>query len=386
MNSRERLLLAVNHNEPDRIPYDLGSTQLTGISIPAYKKLRNYLGLPEEKVIPSDFIQQLATPGYDLLERLRVDTRGLFPRTSHNHFNPSQMIEKDDHWYYNDEWGMGYRFPKADGYWYTLVDSPLESLDPSIETIDHYTWPQAGDKSRIEGLKKQAAQYHEQGKAVVLKGLCAGVFEMCQRLRGMENALVDFLLYPEMNERLMGKIADLKIEFWEMALSGLAEDVDVIVEADDYGTQESQLLSPEQFRSYYKPHIKRIIQTIKKHAPRARIFFHSCGNIRPIIPDFIEMDIDIINPVHIKAEGMDPFELKKDFGKDITFWGGGVDTQDILPNGTPEQVQDNVKRNIDALAPGGGFVFNTVHNILSEVPPENILAMWKTLQDYGNYG
>ena len=385
MNSRERLLMAIDHNEPDRIPYDLGSTQLTGISITAYKELRNYLGLPEEEIIPSDIIQQLAHPGEDILEELQVDTRGLFPKTSHNHFRPSQVVEEDDHWYYRDEWGLGYRYPKVAGYWYTLTESPLENLDPTPRTIDGYNWPIAADASRIENLKKRAVRYHEQGKGVVLKGLCAGVFEMCQRLRGMENALVDFLLYPEMNERLIGKIADLKIEFWEMALSHLADDVEVIIEADDYGTQESQLISPEQFRMYYKPHINRIIQTIKKQAPKAKVFFHSCGNVRPVIPDFIEMGIDILNPVHINAEGMDPFGLKKDFGEDITFWGGGIDTQDILPHGTPKEVADNVKRNIDALAPGGGFVFNTVHNILSEVPPENIMAMWKTLKEYGIY-
>jgi uroporphyrinogen decarboxylase len=385
MNSRERLLQAVNHNEPDRIPYDLGSTQLTGISITAYKNLRNYLGLPEEEVFSSDVIQQLAAPGEDFLEKFQVDTRGLFPKTSHNHYHPSQMAEEDEHWYYKDEWGLGFRCPKVNGYWYSLIESPLENLDPTPETIDRYIWPKAADESRITGLKQLATRYHEQGKAVVIKGICAGVFEMCQRLRGMENALIDFLLYPEMNERLMGKIADLKIEFWEMALADLANDVDVIIEADDYGTQESQLISPEQFRMYYKPHINRILQTIKKHAPESKVFFHSCGNVRPIIPDFIEMGVDILNPVHINAEGMDPFGLKKDFGKDITFWGGGVETQDILPNGKPEQVADNVKRNIDALAPGGGFVFNTVHNILSEVPPENIMAMWKTLREYGIY-
>ncbi len=385
MNSRDRLLQTVNHIEPDRIPYDLGSTQLTGISITAYQNLRDYLELAEEETMISDVIQQLAAPGEDLLEKLNVDTRGLFPYTSHNRYDRSQLIVKGDYWYYKDEWGLGFHFPKVNGHWYSLVESPLESLDPSPETVDHHNWPEAGDKSRIDGLKQLAIRYHELGKAVVMKGLCAGVFEMCQRLRGMESALMDFMLYPKMNEKLMGKIADLKIEFWEMALSELANDVDVIVEADDYGTQESQLISPDQFRMTYKPHINRIIQTIRRLAPNARVFFHSCGNVRPIIPDFIEMGIDILNPVHISAEGMDPFELKKDFGKDITFWGGGVETQNVLPNGTPGQVADDVKRNIDALAPGGGFVFNTVHNIQSEIPPENIMAMWKTLSEYGVY-
>ncbi|MFC2124497.1 uroporphyrinogen decarboxylase family protein [Bacteroidota bacterium] len=385
MNSRERLLRAVNHIEPDRIPYDLGSTQLTGISVTAYNNLRSYLNMKDETVELSDVIQQLAAPGEDLLDKLHVDTRGLFPYTSHNRYDQSQLIEKDEYWYYKDEWGLGFHFPKVNGHWYSLVESPLDNLDPTPETVDQYKWPEAADKTRITGLKQLATRYHEQGKAVVLKGLCAGVFEMCQRLRGMENALMDFMLFPDMNERLVGKIADLKIEFWEMVLSELADDVDVIVEADDYGTQESQLISPEQFRIIYKPHINRIIQTIRKLAPDAKVFFHSCGNVRPIIPDFIDMGIDILNPVHISAEGMDPFTLKKDFGNDITFWGGGVETQDVLPNGTAEQVAENVKRNIEALAPGGGFIFNTVHNIQSEVPPENVMSMWRTLDEFGIY-
>jgi len=385
MNSRDRLLNAVNHIEPDRIPYDLGSTQLTGISVEAYRNLRSFLGFPEKELVVTDVIQQLATPDEDILDRLNVDTRGLFPYTSHSRYDPSQLIEDPDYWNYLDEWGLGFRFPKVNGHWYSLVESPLENVDPTPESIDRHTWPIAGDVSRVDGLKQLAINYREQGKAVVLKGLCAGIFEMSQRLRGMENALMDFMLYPEMNERLMGKIADLKIEFWEMALAELGEIVDVIIEADDYGTQESQLISPDQFRMTYKPHINRVLQAIKKLAPNAKLFFHSCGNVRPIIPDFIEMGVDILNPVHVSAQGMDPFMLKKDFGDDITFWGGGVETQNILPNGTPEQVTDDVKRNIEALAPGGGFVFNTVHNIQSEVPPENVMAMWNTLSEYGVY-
>jgi uroporphyrinogen decarboxylase len=158
-----------------------------------------------------------------------------------------------------------------------------------------------------------------------------------------------------------------------------------VAEGDDYGTQESQLIDPEHFRQVYKPHITRLISAIKKTAPKAKVMFHSCGNVRPEIPDFIEMGIDILNPVHITATGMNPVQLKKDFGKDLVFWGGGIDTQKILPSGTLEEVADDVKRNIEALAPGGGFVFATVHNIQSEVPPQNILQMWQTLQEIGIY-
>jgi len=178
---------------------------------------------------------------------------------------------------------------------------------------------------------------------------------------------------------------ELKLAFWEMALPPLRDVVDVISEADDYGTQVSQLISPRMFRRLMKPRLAVLFNRIHELAPDAKLFFHSCGNVRPLLPDFIELGVDILNPVHVRATGMDPVELKRDFGRDIVFWGGGVDTQDVLPHGTPAQVRDDVRRNIDALAPGGGFVFNTVHNIQADVPAENIVAMVEALHEYGTY-
>lgn len=385
MNSRERFFAAVNHREPDKIPYDLGSTHLTGIAWNAYLNLIHHLEIKEDKVAYSDVIQQLALPSEEVLNRFKVDFRGLFPLTSHNWDVYEQLKDGGDHWIYHDEWGMTHHFPKENGLHFTIVKSPMEDAEPSKETVHNHNWPDVKDPRRIKGLKEQALSCRNMNKVVVLKGINAGLFEMMQRIRGMENALMDTMMYPEFSDALIGKLADTKIEFWDMALEELKDVVDVVVEADDYGSQESQLIGPDQFRTMFKPHINRVLEFIKQKAPDVKIFFHSCGNVRPIIPDFIEMGVDILNPVHIKAQGMEPAGLKKDFGNDITFWGGGVDTQGILPNGTPEEVSEDVKRNIDALAPGGGFVFNTVHNIQSEVPVENMLAMWNTLQEYGNY-
>ena len=196
-------------------------------------------------------------------------------------------------WEYDDEWGFTHNFPKENGHWFSLVKHPMENITPEISEIESYNWPDPSDKERIKGLREKALRFREQGKLVMIKGLCAGIFEMQQRFRGMSNALVDSFLYPEFSDRLIGKLADLKIEFWKMALEELADVVDVIAEADDYGTQDSQLIGPDHFRQYYKPHICRIITAMKKSAPGAKIMFHSCGNVRPIIPDFIEMGIDI---------------------------------------------------------------------------------------------
>jgi uroporphyrinogen decarboxylase len=383
MNSRERILAAINHQEFDHVPFDLAGTTWTGIANGAYQKLRTFLGNNPEEPNWSDVVQQIVIPSEDILDTLEVDTRGLFPLTSHNWDVHKKLIDKGDKWEYFDEWGFTHHFPKTNGFWFSLIKHPMEDILPDVKEIHGYNWPTASDKERIRGLREKAIGFKEQGKIVMLKGLCAGVFEMHQRFRGMTNALVDPFLYPEFSDRLIGKIADLKIEFWEMALTELADVVDVIAEADDYGTQESQLIDPEHFRQFYKPHISRIVNAMKQNAPTAKIMFHSCGNVRPIIPDFIEIGIDILNPVHINASGMEPYQLKKDFGKDVVFWGGGVDTQKILASGTVEDVINDIKKNIDALAPGGGFVFAAVHNIQSEVPPQNIIAMCESIRKFG---
>ncbi len=385
MNSRERILKTLRHQEPDRVPYDIASTQVTGITNGAYQKLISHLGMEKEEPRWLDIIQQVVIPSEKLFNRLKVDTRGLFPLTSHNRDVYEKLEDAGKNWSYKDEWGMIHHFPKENGQWFNLVDNPLKTVDFTSEIIQSHNWPDAADPKRIAGLRDKAMEYRKQGKLVVIKGLCAGLFEMTQRIRGMENAMLDPFLYPEESDLLIGTITDLKIAFWKMALKELHDVVDVVSEADDYGSQESQLIAPDQFRTIFKPHLKRLIKEIKKAAPEAFIFFHSCGNVRPIIPDFIEIGVDILNPVHITANGMEPEQLKKDFGNDITFWGGGIETQEVLPFGTPGQIKDQVKKNLDVLAPGGGFVFNTIHNIQSEVPPENIMAMWNTLEEFGTY-
>jgi uroporphyrinogen decarboxylase len=161
--------------------------------------------------------------------------------------------------------------------------------------------------------------------------------------------------------------------------------VDVVVEADDLGTQDRPLLNPDIYRSFIKPRHKEIIDVIKAAKKDVSVFFHSCGAIREFIPDMIEIGVDALNPVQVSADGMDTKELKQEFGEEIAFWGGGVDTQNVLPNGSQREVRQEVKKRIDDLAPGGGFVFSAVHNIQADVPPENIVAMWETLQEYGSY-
>ena len=381
MNSRERFLAALNHEEADHVPLELGSTQVTGIHVVAYRNVRKVLGLPEVEVQLSDVIQGLALPDEDFIKLWGVDARGLFPLNSHNW----NVVVEDagDYWAYHDEWGITHHRPKPNGLYFSVHHVPLGQPDLTVQDIETHKWPNMNDPQRIAGLWELAERYRADGYAVVLKDPFAGLFEMSQRIVGMESILMIMAGTREVAGALFEKLLQLNLDFWEMALPRLADVVDVITTADDYGTQTSQLISPRMFRQQIKPHLKVLFDRVTQLAPGAKRFFHSCGNVRPLVPDFIEIGVDILNPVHIRAEGMDPAELKREFGKDLVFWGGGVDTQGVLPNGTPEEVKDDVRRNIEALAPGGGYVFNTVHNVQADVPPENLVAMWEAWQEFG---
>lgn len=381
MQSRERLITTLNHEEPDCIPFDLGSTQVTGIHVSAYRDLRRALGLPAAETQLCDHIQQLALPHGDVIERLEVDVRGLFPLNSHNWNVRAEDVGK--YWEYHDEWGITHRRPKPNGLYYSVVQVPLDDPELSVEDIENHSWPNMADPQRIAGLRELAEECRRDGFAVMIKSPFAGIFEMAQRIVGMENCLLMMAGEKRVAGALFEKLLELKLAFWNMALPRLADVVDVMAEFDDYGTQTSQLISPRMFREQIKPHLKTLFDCIKRLAPDAKRFFHSCGSVRPLIPDFIEIGVEILNPVHVRASGMDPGALKHDFGDELVFWGGGVDTQGVLPSGTPGDVRDDVRRNVEALAPGGGYVFSSVHNIQPDVPPQNVVAMWEALQEYG---
>ena len=383
MNSRERILTTLDHREPDRVPFDMGSCQVTGIHVVAYRNLRNALGLPEVEIEMCDAVQQLASIDDDLGRRLDIDTRGLYPLNSHNW----KVVEEDagDYRAYHDEWGITHHRPKANGLYFSVVASPLPRTDLTVQDISNHPWPDVGNKERLAGLGELAEDFKDSGYAVVLKDAFAGIFEFAQRIVGMENLLMMMITNESAACALFDKLLELKLDYWRTALAELGGLVDIVTYADDYGTQTSQIISPDMFRRLIKPRVKTLFEAYAKLAPHAKRFFHSDGNVRPLIPDFLEIGVEILNPIHIRAKDMEPAALKRDFGRDLVFWGGGVDTQGILPTGTPQQVKDNVKRNIDALAPGGGYVFNTIHNIQADVPAENIIAMWEAIKEYGVY-
>ncbi len=383
MTSRERIFAALSHREPDRVPFDLGGTVVTGICLGAYRELVRALGLAEQPECLHR-TQQLARPSEALLERLRVDTRGLLPGPDPS-WRPREW-QDESYLYFEDQWGTHHRMPKRGGLYYDVCRAPLgepEVLSPS--DVAAYPMPDAANPLTVRGLREQAERFRAQGKCVILKSPCAGALEMATRLRGMDKFLMDLALAPRAAAMLMDRIIELKIEYWRMAMAELGHCVDVLMEADDYGTQNGLLLAPAMWRKMVKPRLARLVAEVKKASGGKPLFFHSCGAVREVIPDLIELGIDILNPVQLSAAGMDTAELKRLFGDDLVFWGGGADTQTVLAQATPAQVREHVKRQIDILAPAGGFVFAAVHNIQNDVPPENILAMWETLMEHGRY-
>jgi uroporphyrinogen decarboxylase len=381
MNSRQRVRKALEHKEPDHIPFDLGGTGLTTIHIDGYHKLRSYLKLPpvEAKVMAQ--AEQLAVVDEDLAERLDTDVRLVMP-------GPATSFEyrlRDEGAYeaYTDEWGIGWRKPKEGGFYYDMYQHPLASAE-SLSDMEAHQFPDPVDPRRFATLRSQAEAAQAKGKAIVLAGPCAGITEVYSWMRGYEPFYIDLAVNQDLVGYMLDRMVEFKCAFWEQALKQLGDVVDVIVEADDLAGQHAMLLSPRTYRKLIKPRHERLFSFIKSQAP-VKVFFHSCGAVRPIIPDLIDTGIDILNPVQISAAGMDLHELKREFGRDLVFWGGGVDTQRVLGSGSPEEVREDVKRNVKALAPNGGFIFAAVHDIQANVPPENIMAMWEAWQEIRDY-
>ena len=371
----------MNHQEPDRVPFDLGGTGLTTIHITAYQNLRRHLKLPPTEARIAYVAEQLAAVDEDLAGRLQTDFRPVVAGTS----SKFQYTFRDEGAYeaYTDEWGIGWRKPKDGGFYYDMYHHPLAAAD-SLDELKVYPFPDPLDEQRFVTLRSQAEAAVAQGKAAVLAGPSAGISEVYSWLRGYEQYYIDLAINKNYVAYMLDRLVDFKCAFWERALQEVGNLVDVVIEADDLAGQRSLLMSPDTYRSLIKPRHRRLFSFIKEQAP-VKLFFHSCGAVRTLIPDFIDAGIDILNPVQVSAAGMDLQELKQEFGRDLVFWGGGVDTQSVLNTGMSEEVKQDVRRNIEALAPGGGFVFAAVHDIQADVPPENIVAMWEAWEAYGGY-
>lgn len=389
MNSFERLNLTLSHKEPDRVPYDLAGTTVTGINKKAFVRAMQFRGLPPEfdkKEI--DPIQQIVTPVEETLKLLKSDTRRIGSRRIPD-FEKIVTVE-DGVWELTDNWGCLWKMDEKKDYYFNQYSYPLEPFSSIDEGLQKYKFPDLGhyaDLIRID-LSEQIQNINDYG--VIADRNCAGLTETSLRIRGYQNWYMDTMTDPAGVEKLLDLILEYKFSYWNLVIDWLIENnlqnrISVISECDDLGTQTSTLLEPEYLRTTIIPRFGLLWSHIKRRLPKIKIFMHSCGSIRELLPDLIDAGLDIYNPVQFTAANMDLKGLKKDFGKDLIFWGGGVDTQSTLKNARPEQVKDEVRKILDIMAPGGGFVYAPVHNIQEDVPPENFWAMWDTVMDFGKY-
>jgi uroporphyrinogen decarboxylase len=382
LSSRERVRTALEHREPDRVPIDLGGNQ-TGIHKVAYQNLLQALGRKEEITI-MDLVQQLALPSEAVLERLRVDTRYVWAQGAAGFKGGVVQRQREGRlWHdFTDEFGVTWSMPDDSPLYFDISHSPLAGR--SLAEIQQYPFPKGDDPSRFAGLRDRVLTLQRETPYAVVSGISGVVYEICWYMRGLENLFSDMIQQPEILEAIIDRTLQFWLDWFRLFLDEVGDVVDVIMIGDDLAGQAGPLFSPRIYRQIVKPRQKRLAQYIKSRT-QAKLWYHSCGSVLQYIPDLIDNGIDILNPVQISARNMDPVELKARFGRQLSFWGGGVDSQHVLPRGTPEEVRDNVRQNIEALKPGGGFVFNGVHNIQADVSPDNILAMFDTAFECGRY-
>jgi uroporphyrinogen decarboxylase len=403
VNKRDRVLSALNHQEPDRVPVDLGGTDVSGISAIAYKNLKSYLGLNISNIRVFDPYQQLATVEEEILTIVRGDVRPIMIQAKE--FKPGKLsdgspceipakwnprVRDDGAEVVLDQCGNIIAVRPLEGQFFNPVYEPLrdcqsaDDLDGHMEDIINSDMPAFSDMT-FEEMGAVARQFREQTDYLLVGGnFAAHILAGSQFLRGWDVFLLDLLEHPVFAETLMDRLADAHCKRFDKYWAAVGQYLDVVAVHDDLGTQVAPILSPELYRKMIKPYHRKVYSHIKKKSG-AFVFLHSDGSIYQLIPDLIEAGVDILNPVQVTAANMDTKKLKAEFGDNLVFWGGGCDTQRILPRGTRGEIRDEVKRRIDDLAPGGGFVFSQVHNILPEVPPENIMAMYEAVWEFGKY-
>ena len=406
MTSRDRVLKSLKYEEPDRVPVDLGGTLgATGIHAIAYNRLKKALGIKANKTKIYDPWQQLAKPEPEVLRKIGAD---VYPLT----FSPESWREDvlpdgsacylpvdwrpvklpDGSWAQKFRGKIISRMARS-GLYYDPAYSPLAHA--SIDDLKDFDWPAPYSFYRIPSrdmpkepfvtLSKEAEYWYKNSDFALLGTFGGGIFEAAYGLRGFEEFMQDLMVNRKFAEALLDRLVEANIEYAKRYLDAVNNYIQIImVGGEDIGTQQGPVIDPDLYREIIKPRQERLWRFLKSNSD-AFIFVHSCGSIYEFLSDFIDAGMDIINPVQVSAANMDSKKLKREFGRKVTFWGGGCDTQRILPYGTPEEVKKEVKRRIRDFAPGGGFVFAQVHNIQPDVPVENILAMYETVRECGKY-
>jgi len=376
LTSRERMWQALNHQEPDKVPLDLNGTCCTALTLEAYNNLRDYLELgPDDKPDISSRVMMSIRSRQDLLLRYEVDTRTIYLKP------PSVCKEREmpDGSFY-DEYDIRWR-PAS--YYYDAIERPLALA--TLYDLDQAAWPDPYDPGLVNGLREEVRQLYETTSYCLVADMPAfGPFEGCGLTRGYEQFFVDLYTDQAFAESLLDKCTETLIEFLAVFLGEVGEFIQIVAIGDDVAMQTGPFISLPMYRHFVKPRHKKVFDFIHAHT-KAKIFYHSCGSVYDLIPDFIEEGIDILNPVQTSAARMDLGRLKREFGKELCFWGGGIDIQTQLPVYSPEQIEEEVKRTLDIMAPGGGYVFFPTHNIQPDVTPQRIDRMFNAVLRHRNY-
>ncbi|MFO7585660.1 MAG: uroporphyrinogen decarboxylase family protein [Anaerolineales bacterium] len=378
MTSRERVLAAINHREPDRVPIILGTSNTTGMKGNVYRNLKKYLGIEAGERYIYDW-PELGTALLDeqTLQRLHSDARGVLD------LYPSWVYERNQsrppHDPFIDDWGTGQKEVQP-GLWYPGIH-PMAGAT-TIEEIEAYPWPDMDDPSRVAHVREQARNLAESNQyAIIGTPWLLFPFERAHAMQGLDVFLYNMAANPEFAKALLEKIAELCKILMGHFLDEIGDNIDIIKIGDDLGTQESLMISPRMYRQLLKPIHADFISFIKSKT-KAKVFFHTDGDVFNLIDDFVEIGVDILNPIQTSAGKMSNLEaLKERWGDQLAFCGA-VDTHHILPFGTPQEVRDEVQRVLKIMAPGGGYMLSSVHTIMDEVPPENIMAMVEAVLEF----
>lgn len=384
MNSRERVFQAINHKEADRVPVDFAATHVTGIHKIAYNDIAKKAGMPE--VEEYSFLRSgLVEPAEEMLREVGSDVRGVWPNKLGEKYWAVESHEDEDNYYITDEWGAKWKKEKKDGLYYSVYDCPLTEEELEWDELEAYEYPVLDNDEKFAGMKEKADKISEKDYAIFVENPMVEILHSQTRVRGYENFFTDLLIEPEMASYMMAKTEERMEDYFKRVAQEVNHPM-IVRMSDDLGSQSSLLISPDTYRTYVKPLHKKLIESIRKTAKNdVKIFFHCDGAIKELIPDLIEIGADIINPIQYSCADMDPLTLKKEFGKDVCFWGCGIDTQTTFRTGTVEEIKDTVKRQLDILMPGGGFVFSQIHNFQKGTDPEKFWAVWNTVKEYGKY-
>jgi uroporphyrinogen decarboxylase len=414
MNSRERVLAAIEHRQPDRVPIDFGGMRSTGIMAVAYNRLLETLGIGGRKARMYDLIQQLAIPDPEVLDRFHVDVVDL------GHLIPRPAADWED-WTLPD--GSPALVPKWFGPLRTVKGGALEVRDadgvliavqprgclyveqscfplregPVPRTAAELRkamgrvmwsflasppWDLSAEPGFWKWLKEACATARRSTDRAIMIAFGGNLLEWLNFLYSIEESLALLAGEPEEANRVLDLLVEVHLEKLQMLLDAVGDNVDIIQMGDDLGSQRSTLISPAMYRRFFKPRHQRLFRYVKDHS-RLKVFLHSCGSIREVLGDLIDCGIDIINPVQTNAAGMDPEELKREFGRRVTFWGGGCETQTVLHHGPPEAIDRMVRERIETFGRGGGYVFNQIHNVMANIPPAHVIAMFDAAYRYG---